>query len=200
MMKEVELKEKKSKFNRDFTNQNDDSNLLSQNYNQQSTNKFDPCWAGHILTKSLKIKDINSNNPLLNNNDPTIDNMNSLSSEPKIHHRKQFHVGSIEKTNDGTIKNFDKNVINRKEAQELKLSKKILKYDELDLENKKKKARLLHSEMTDFLNNKRNEKLQLGLACHQEWAFLKANAPSKKIKEELQRPITASSKEAMDEL
>lgn len=192
MMKEAELKDNKLSS----------SNQKVDYSSQQATKKFDPCKARRILSKSFKIKETNNKELLADINNPTIETQSSqnLDSGPKIHHHKQFHVGCVERTNDGTIKTFDKSAINRKEAQEKKLTKKILRYDELDLENKKKKTRMLHAEMKNFLNNKRNEKIQLGLTCHQEWAILKASAPSKQIQEEIQRPITASSKEAMDEL
>lgn len=202
MMKEAELREKKSKSSSELSNQKAESCLLSHECNQNTSEKFDPCKARHILSKSLNIKGANYNINKNENSNITIEDKKSLSSDAiaKLHCNKQFHVGCVKRSNDGTFKTFDQSVTNWREKQEIKLSKKILRYDELDLQNKKKKAHLLHSEMTNFLNNKRSERLQLGLACQQQWAILKASASAKQIQEENQRPITASSKEAMDEL
>lgn len=191
MMKEAELKDSKLKSN---------SNPPIQN--QSLSTKFDHCKARRILSKSLKTKNVTFNGDSnFKNNTSIVENSITLDYKiSNLHGNKQFHVGSVERRDDGTFKTFDPTVTNKREAEEKKLSKKILRYDELDLQQKKEKARLLHSEMADFLNTKRNERLQLGLACHQEWALMKVSAPSLNNRIEVERPITTSSKEAMEEL
>ncbi|OHS96395.1 hypothetical protein TRFO_37464 [Tritrichomonas foetus] len=95
---------------------------------------------------------------------------------------------------------FNEESFEKEHEQRIKEAEERLLMEQMEEMKKQEKTKLLYSISKQKRDEKKIEMINIGLACHQEWAMIRCQSPTTRNKKFDKRPITATTKEALKEL
>lgn len=176
-----------NKLNRDY-----------QNYINEFHHENDNSKPVIVLAKSLPVSTRQKPSLCLPTKKISQTSFKSSKNAPKP---LNIRIGVKPNTFDESFNRFDSNYIDNENEMRERFQKAIQNETENEQKQKIEKAKQLHTVMVQKRNEKKQKMIDLAVACHQDWGLIKYQQNLDMLHPKFDdRPITATTQEALDEL